>query len=165
MLAFGLGSLALLSGCGSSRTRLSHDDYVLAVDRISSSSDVRDAERRFVTLAGGTICSGKPVSCRSLSRKECTTGSRSFARDVRHIVDAVARLDPPRDVEDLQARFLVASRRSADLLDTLADDVADGRVACGMPWNRRAYNLSSTVKAEHALADLAKRYKLRTGRD
>jgi hypothetical protein len=140
-------SALLFSGCGNGSAKpLTHDQYLFALRQIEASPMARDVDRRFFQLAAGDV-----------SREECRTGTRTFADDVRNIVDAIARLHPPRDAADLQRRLVVSAGRAADLLDQLADDVAAGRVACGMPWNRRAYGLPSTAEAERVLAEYARR--------
>jgi hypothetical protein len=143
----------LVAGCGSNSgpKRLSHDDYVAAIDEIETSAPARDAERRFFTLAAGAETS------------ECVAGSKAFARDIHQIIGAVAALVPPADVADLQARFLVAARQSSAKIDLLAKDVAAYRVDCGSDWNHRAYALPSTIRAQKAMTELARRYELAGG--
>ena len=151
----------LLGGCGSSGPkRLSVDDYMSAIDRISQSSAARDAERRFLELASGKRCGGIPFACHMLSRARCSAGAKAFAVDVHQIIDDAAKLEPPKKAEDLQAHFLAASRRSSAQLDRLAVDTAAGRVACGQPWNQRAYGLASTKDAQGAISEFFKRFNL-----
>ena len=86
-----------------------------------------------------------------------------FAEDVHALIDAVDRLEPPADAEDLQPRLLAAARETAEKIDELADDVAAGRVACGQPWNARAYGLPSTEEFQRVLDDYERRgYRLVT---
>ena len=87
----------------------------------------------------------------------CRKDAREFAGDIDEIVREVAALTPPKDVSDLQARFVADASKSASLLDKLADDVDAGRVTCGEPWNQRAYGLPSTIDAEQVLTEYAQR--------
>lgn len=136
-----------LVGCGhGGGTRLTHAEYLAALHEIEMSQTVRAVGTRFFQLAAGDV-----------TAEGCRAGSRAFAHDVRAVVSAVEALDPPPDVEDLHERFLAAADRTADQIDRLAADVAAGRVACGMSWNRRAYGLPSTAEAERVLADYARR--------
>ena len=127
--------IAALSGCGGDGgARLSHDEYRAELENLAfSSPEMQDAQRRFFELASGSV-----------TATECRDGARAFAEDVRALIEAVDRLTPPRDAEDLQPRLVAAARRTSQQLDELADDVAAGRVACGRPWNARAYGLPST---------------------
>jgi hypothetical protein len=146
--------VATLSGCGESgEARLSHDEYRIALERLAFSSPaMRDAQRRFNELAAGSV-----------TASECPRSARRFAEDVHVLIDAVARLRPPRDAEDLQPRLLAAARRSAEQLDDLADQVAAGRVACGQPWNARAYGLPSTEVFQSVVDAYARRgYRLQS---
>jgi hypothetical protein len=155
----------LLTGCGSSsRTRLSHDAYLSAISRIQGSPAAQDAEKRFVALAAGLVFVPKSDALfRRMSASECSSGSKVFVHDVHRIIDDVARLQPPEDAEDLQRRFLAASRRTAGMLDRLSTDVTSGRVTCGHDWNQRAYGLDSTMEAEQVLSEFADRYHLASG--
>ena len=156
-----LSLAVLLGGCGSSGPdRLSVDDYLSAIDRISQSPPARDAEKRFLELASGKRCGGIPFACRTLSRVSCSAGAKAFAVDVHQIIDEAAKLEPPEKADDLQARFLAASRRTSTQLDRLAVDTAAGRVACGQPWNHRAYGLASTKEAQGAISEFLKRFNL-----
>ena len=149
---------ALLSvvGCASSGTaRLSHDEYLAALRQIEMSPAVQDADRRFFELASGMSAGSGVIE--SLGETQCRDGAKRFSDDVRSIVDAVARLSPPADAADLQRRFVAAAGRTADELEKLAEAVADGRISCGQPWNRRAYGLASTAEAERVLAEYAER--------
>jgi hypothetical protein len=144
--------VAALSGCGEGGgARLSHDEYRVALERLAFSSPaMRDAQRRFSQLAAGSV-----------TASECPRSARRFAEDVHILIDAVARLRPPRDAEDLQPRLLAAARRTAEQLDDLADQVASGRVACGQPWNARAYGLPSTEVFQSVVDAYARRgYRL-----
>ena len=139
-------ALAAVAGCGSaSSPRLTHDEYLAQLHEIEVSPAVRDASRQFFELASGA------------PRTSCATEARSFADAVGRLVDRVARIRPPRGDQALQDRFVAPARRTVALLDRLARDVAAGRVACGMAWNRRAYGLPSTAEAERVLAEYAKR--------
>lgn len=156
-----LAAGVVLAGCGNSGPkRLSVDGYMAAIDRISQSPEARDAQKRFLELASGTRCGGIPFACHPLSRARCSAGARAFAADVRRIIDDAAMLEPPKKAEDLQARFLAASRRTSAQLDRLALDTAAGRVACGQPWNHRAYGLASTKQAQGAISEFFKRFNL-----
>jgi hypothetical protein len=154
-------SVVVLGGCGSGGPkRLSVDDYMAAIDRISRSPVVRDAQTRFFQLAAGGRCDGVPLACHPLSHASCSARAKAFAVDVRRIIDDAATLEPPEKAEDLQARFLAASRRTHAQLDRLALDTAAGRLACGQPWNHRAYGLGSTTEAEGAITELFRRFDL-----
>jgi hypothetical protein len=156
-----LAAAVVLAGCGSSGPkRLSVDGYMAAIDRISQSPEARDAQKRFLELAAGMRCGGIPFVCRPLSHATCSAGAQTFATDVHRIIDDAAKLEPPKRAEDLQQRFLAASRRTSAQLDRLAVDTTAGRVACGQPWNHRAYGLASTNEAQGAITELFKRFNL-----
>jgi hypothetical protein len=156
-----LAAAAVLAGCGTgSETRLSVDGYMAAIDRISQSPEARDAQRRFFELAAGTSCGGVPFACHPLSRASCSAGAKAFAADAHRIIDDAATLRPPKGAEDLQQRFLAASRRTSAQLDRLAVDTARGRVACGQEWNHRAYGLASTKEAQGAISAFFRRFNL-----
>ena len=143
-LAFALLA-ALAAACGGEAKPLTHDQYRVALDAIVSSPTLQRADREFSELAAGTPST------------PCPQEARAFAEDIHELVARVAKLRPPADVADLQARFVPPARRTAELLDQLADDVAAGRVACGMSWNRRAYRLRSTMDAERVMLAYATR--------
>ena len=156
-----LAAAVVFAGCGtSSPKRLSVDGYMAAIDRISQSPEARDAQKWFFQLAAGTRCGGIPFACHPLSRASCSAGAKAFAADVHQIIDDAAKLEPPKKAEDLQARFLAASRRTSAQLDRLALDTAAGRVACGQPWNHRAYGLASTKEAQGAINEFFTRFNL-----
>jgi hypothetical protein len=139
-------AIALLAGCGHSQPKaLTHAQPDAALDAIVYSPTLQRADREFMELAAGMPSAACPVE------------ARAFADDTDDLVESVAELRPPPDAENLQRLFVPSARRTAHLLDRLADDVAAGRVACGRPWNRRAYGLRSTVAAERALRAFAPR--------
>ena len=148
---------ALLSGCGSgsgtssdSQSRMTHAEYGEAIARIELSPTAREADKLFLMLASGSV-----------NGEDCRKGARRFANDVHSIIDSVAALDPPADVGDLQQELLTAARESSSQIDNLARDVEGGTVACGQPWNQRAYGLASTSRAQQIITELGKRgYKL-----
>jgi hypothetical protein len=139
-------SLALLTACGHAHQQpLTHARYAVALAAIASSPAVHEAEREFSELAAG-----RPS-------KPCPQEAREFADDIDELVERVAKLRPPADAKDLQARFIPPARRTAHLLHAVADDVAAGRVACGDAWNRRAYGLPSTAESERVVQEYATR--------
>jgi hypothetical protein len=78
-------------------------------------------------------------------------------------VDEIDEVRPPEEVDEIHDRLVAAARETVDALDELADDVDAGNVDCGMDWNRRAYGLESTERAEAALAELQERgYQFRS---
>ena len=146
--------VAVASGCGDSgEKRLSHAEYRVALLTLAFSAPAMiDAQRRFDELAAGSV-----------TATECPRSARRFARDVHALIAAVARLRPPRDVEDLHGRLLASARRTAAQLDDLTDLVAAGRVACGQPWNARAYGLPSTEVFQLVVDAYARRgYRLQS---
>jgi hypothetical protein len=131
---------ALLVGCGDSRPqRPTHAEYDAALTAIISSPTLQRADREFFELAAG------------MQTAPCPREARAFADDIDELVERVAKLRPPPDAADLQRRFVAPARRTAHLLELLADDVAAGRVECGMAWNRRAYGLASTAEAQRVM--------------
>jgi hypothetical protein len=146
--------VAVASGCREvAGARLSHDEYRAALQRLAFSSPaMRDAQRRFSELASGSV-----------TASDCPRSARRFAEDVHVLIAVVARLRPPRDAEDLQPRLLAAARRSSEQLDDLADELAAGRVACGQPWNARAYGLPSSEVFQRVVDAYARRgYRLQS---
>jgi hypothetical protein len=163
LLRLGLLGLALvtLTGCGGNPSRstgppLDHDRYVAALDAIARGQASRDASILYFRLASGGPADS-PQSRDYRSEDECRAGARAFANHIEQIVTGVAALNPPVDIADVHDRSVAAASTSASLIEKLADDVEAGRVACGQEWNRRAFGLPSTEKAEDALEEYAER--------
>jgi hypothetical protein len=153
--------LVTLTGCGGPASRstgppLHHNRYVAALDAIATGQASRDASSLYFRLASGGPADS-PQSRDYRSEDECMAGARAFANDIEQIVADVAALNPPADIADVHDRFVAAASTSASLVEELADDVEAGRVACGQEWNRRAYGLPSTEKAQEALEEYAER--------
>ncbi len=133
--------LVLVAGCGGS-DRLSKDEYLRRVRAIEASQG--PTVRLFEKLVVGAI-----------SQQECARTAHEFADALDGMLDRVEALKPPNEVEDLQDEFVDAARESVDRVGKLADDVEDGEVACGQDYNRRAYGLASTRRAERILQQFA----------
>jgi hypothetical protein len=149
---------ALLAACGGdgegatsrSGEPTTHEDYQQAIGRIEQSTAVREAGDLFYALAAGDV-----------SHSECREAARRFADDVHEIVEDVAALTPPADIDDLHDRLLDEARATSTALDALASDVEAGEVGCGQEWNARAYGLASTDRARVILVQYTGRgYRL-----
>jgi hypothetical protein len=144
---FGLVLLACAgSGCGATQSaRLSSSDYLEHLRAIEAGPAARTASRLFFRIV---VDPGAP-------KAQCAAMTRRFHRNIAEIVDEVAALNPPRDVEALQRRFVSAARESVGVVGRASRDVEVGRLRCGRPMNRRIYGLPSTRRAEQVLTELA----------
>jgi hypothetical protein len=114
---------------------------------IAAGSAASDASRVFVKL----------VVDPGLPQPACAAKAREFHDELERIVDDVAALRPPNDVQALQDRFVSAAGESVATVGRAADEVAAGKLRCGTPMNRRIYGLASTRRAEQVLQDLARK--------
>jgi hypothetical protein len=148
-----LALLVLLAGgCGGENERLTKQEYFDRGLEIMQSPEAQEASNLFLTLAVGDI-----------SSSECVAGTRRFRGEIERLVDEIDEVRPPEEVDEIHDRLVAAARETVDALDELADDVDAGNVDCGMDWNRRAYGLESTERAEAALAELQERgYQFRS---
>jgi hypothetical protein len=90
-------------------------------------------------------------------RATCADKTRRFRAVLAEVVERVEALRPPKDVADLQRRFLVAAEKSVRQVAAAAADVERGRLACGEPLNRRIYGLPSTDRAAAILVEYQRR--------
>jgi hypothetical protein len=139
-------AVAGLLGAGCGGGRLSKQDYVDEVRAIESSDTAREA----------TVVYDKMAAFR-LPQGECAEKARTLHGDLEEIVDRVDGLSPPADVQRLQNRFVSAGRNTVDVIGALADQIEAGTLACGQPFNRRAYGLPSTKRAEDVIEELGRR--------
>ena len=140
-----------LSGCGSSSSpphRLSKSEYQQKLLEIMRSRTTREASDRFFKIVLGDRATGLT----ELRGRACSKSAREFAESIHAILDSVAALKPPRNIEALQTRFLKDARVSAEKIDEATRDAEAGRLACGRDMNSRIYGLPSTSRAQATVA-------------
>lgn len=150
-----------VAGCGSSDSktqRLSPSEYSQKLMEISERYSP-NASRLFTDLVLFAPASGTP----DLVGPACADSARKFAGILHDIVDSVAALTPPKDVEELQSRFLKEAQVSVAVVDEAARDVEAGRLSCGRDMNARIYGLPSTDQAEAVLNELSEKGYLPAG--
>jgi hypothetical protein len=141
----------LASGCGSSDGRLSKQEYVEQIRSLEASEEAREATDVYTKMAAF-----------ELPQAECAAKARTLHGDLEAIVDRVDALRPPAEVQRLQDEFVAAGRETVDTVGGLARTIADGDLRCGEPFNRRAYGLPSTQRAEDVIDELVRRgYRIR----
>jgi hypothetical protein len=145
LTAIAVASVA--AGCGSSNERMSRAEYLQRLRAIEAGPRASEAGALFFKL----------VVEPGLSRNPCATQARRFHDDLDAIVDEVASLEPPTDVQELQDRFVAAARRSVGAVGRAAGDAEAGRLRCGTAMNERIYGLPSTQRAEEVLQELARK--------
>ena len=160
--AFLIGASILLfalvvaaSGCDSSEStvhRLSKADYQAKLLAIEYEYNA-PASRLFTKLVLFDPASGTP----DLASPACADSAREFAGTLHDIVNSVAALTPPKDVEALQNSFLKEAQTSVAAVDEAARDAKAGRLSCGREMNIRIYGLASTERAEAVIASLEER--------
>ena len=134
------------AGCGSSDERMSRDEYLQRLRAIEAGPRAREAGALFFKL----------VVEPGLPRSRCQAQAHRFHDDLDAIVDEVASLRPPADVQRLQNRFVAAARESVAAVQRAAADAEAGRLRCGTAMNKRIYGLPSTHRAEEVLRELAR---------
>jgi hypothetical protein len=82
--------------------------------------------------------------------------AHTLHQDLDEILDEVDALRPPADVQSIQNEFVSAGRETVDTIGGLAQEVEDGRLACGQAFNQRAYGLPSTARAQRAIEELGR---------
>lgn len=143
-----LALCALAGGCGGASSRpLSKEDYVAKIRALESSDTVLEATNAYTDMAGG----------KQLTQSECADDARMLHSDLQTIVDEVDALRAPSDVQALQDRFVAAGQETVDTVGGLADEIGKGDLVCGEPFNRRAYGLPSTTRAEAVIEELGRR--------
>jgi hypothetical protein len=85
---------------------------------------------------------------------ECESLIRRFYSAVESGVEAAASLKPPSEVADMHKRFVAAARVSVGEVARVADRVGRGEVRCGRELHNALYGMSSTERAQGALADI-----------
>ena len=136
-----LAALAL-TGCGGGE-RLTKGEYLERGREIQVSTSLLDAGRLFFRLSSGRV-----------SAEECQDGTVRFRDAAASVVAEVDEIRPPQEIEQIHDRLVAAAQESIDALDGLVDDVSAGEVSCGQEWNRRAYGLASTERAQAVLKEL-----------
>lgn len=138
--------ISLLTACGDTPARrLSHDEYLREIRMIELSAAATDASQRFNDLVSAPR-----------SKAGCRADAAALARDVRMVIDDVSALTPPDEVAAAHARFVDNAQATVSRFEELAKRVEAGNLRCGMPYNRLAYGLPSTLRAEHALQEFAR---------
>jgi hypothetical protein len=139
---------------GPADARLSKAAYLLSVYRVVETYEPRASELfTMLVLDGETL---------ALPEVECGRRALEFHGQLETIVSEVEKLNPPEEIEALQAAFLAAARESVDAVGDAAAAATRGELACGRPMNLRIYGLPSTERAEHVLDELAEHgYPLR----
>jgi hypothetical protein len=131
-----------LAGCaGDDNESLSKGEYLEAV---------REIEQRYGAEAGELyieLVLDDPL----LRQDECTERAHEFHGLLEEIVSEVEDLRPPEEVRALQERFLAEARETVDTVGGLAAQVEEGELACGTPFNEKAYGLPSTDRAAQVL--------------
>ena len=92
-----------------------------------------------------------------LPRQQCADGVASLEDQVGDLIDRVAALRPPAEVEVAHDDFIAAARTSVNRIGTVREEVAQGNVSCGDELNRELYGMPSTEEAERAIARLERR--------
>ena len=90
-------------------------------------------------------------------RATCASKTSRFHAVLAEIVERVDALRPPKEVAELQRRFLVAAERSVREVGAAAADAQRGRLSCGEPLNGRIYGLPSTDRAAAILVEYQRR--------
>ena len=136
---------ALLGACDSRASRpTTHDQYVAALHEVERSPRARDASLRFTRIVGAR-----------LSASECRAATARLADDLRTSTERVTAITPPAAAARAHARLVAEARETVSVIEHLASRVQAGTLACGIPFNRLAYGLPTTVAAERALRELA----------
>lgn len=141
-----LVSVALVAlvaaGCGNSG-RLSKDDYVARLRALESSALARETTRLYGRMAAVVLPQG-----------QCIDDARTFHSDLQAIVDEVHGLSPPAEVQKIQDDFVGAGQDTVDVIGQLVREIESGTLKCGEDFNRRAYGLPSTERAQRAIDEL-----------
>jgi hypothetical protein len=139
-----LTAVVVASGCGEGEAPLSKSDYQAAI--LAVRDDVAEPTELYTELVVG-----------SRSREECAAGVATLEEQVDALVERVAELRPPAQVEAIQDDFVAAARGSVDRIGDVREDVEGGDVSCGAELNRELYGMPSTREAERAIVRLERR--------
>jgi hypothetical protein len=139
-------ALAVLvaAGCAGGG-RLSKDEYIAKLRALEASGLTRDTTNLFTKMAAYVLPQG-----------ECITDARAFHSDLQTIVDEVHGLNPPAEVQKIQDDFVAAGQDTVDVVGQLVREIEAGKLKCGQDFNRRAYGLPSTDRAQRAIDELGK---------
>ena len=91
------------------------------------------------------------------SRQECADGVATLEDQVGELIDRIASLRPPAQVEATHDDFIAAARTSVDRIGAVRQSVAEGDVSCGRELNEKLYGMPSTREAERAITRLERR--------
>ena len=142
-----LGVVALAGCGGGGDDRLTKREYEQRV------LEIRERfEPEALSLYGDLV-----VDDPLLPPAECVEKAHELHRVLGEIVAEIEGLRSPQQVDHLQERFLVEARKSVDAVGKLAQDVENGDVSCGQPFNGAAYGLESTKRAERVLEEFRER--------
>jgi hypothetical protein len=133
--------------CGGTK-RLDKHEYVRQMRAIDESGAASRAWR----LYDEVVLTQPP-----LPHATCRARTEELHRTAETIIDRIARLRPPREVEQLQRQFVAAARESVGVFGRAADDVAADKLQCGRPLSRRISGLRSNHRLEAVLVAYAKR--------
>jgi hypothetical protein len=137
----------LLVSCGpssSQQQRLSKSEYRDQLMQINTRYNP-PANRLF-----GKVVVEDPATGQALEGRTCSDTVSKFAGILHQIVDNIAALRPPKEVEALQNQFVKEARASVSIVDQAARDTKAGRLSCGNAMNRRIFGLPSTERASKA---------------
>jgi hypothetical protein len=140
--------VGVAAGCGHENgVRQSRSDYLDRIREIEAGPDARSADRLFFELV---IEPGLP-------KEDCLAKARELDGHLHDVVEEVDALRPPAAIQSLQDRFVSAAKTSVGEVDQAVGEVEAGRLACGIPMNRRIYGLPSTRRAVEVLDELSKK--------
>ncbi len=89
--------------------------------------------------------------------ERCAEGVAALEDQVGGLIDRIAALRPPAEVQAVHADFIAAARISVDRIGAVRERVAVGDVSCGRELNDELYGLPSSNEAERAIARLERR--------
>jgi hypothetical protein len=145
-LAVALATVAVvLAGCGGGddQQRLSKSEYQAAIQEIVQDSAAPTG------LYTDLVVGSRP-------QEECASMMRTFYEEVNDLVERVAALEPPTDVESIQEDFVSAARQSVDQVGEIRDRVEADEVSCGRELNDQLYGMPSSDQAVQAISGLEK---------
>ena len=139
-----LAFVAVLAACSGDDERLGKNEYLERIRGIAADS-------------GRAVQLYTELVVRPRERSECAALAREFHEELEAILGRIEELRPPEEIDELHARFVGSARTSVERVGELADEVEDGETSCGQDYNRKAYGLPSTRRAEAVLEELERR--------
>lgn len=92
-----------------------------------------------------------------MPRERCAAGVAELEEQIGGLVDRIAALRPPAEVEADHADFIASARTSVDRIGTIREQVEAGDLSCGRELNSQLYDMPSTREAERAIASIERR--------